>query len=121
MKGQITQLCCFLATFYIFLDKTSAIRNRARDWGNELTGETEEATVGDTDRELYKSNLLQYVFRTETPTPAQLNTAGGDMPYVMNKLYEILADRDTGREKRSPFDVDLIRGLQDHWGKHSAL
>lgn len=124
MKTGALKLCCrFLVILYLIFDsaKGNAFRNRAEVWGNELTGESEEAVVTDTERELYKQNLLQYVFRTEAPTSAQLNTNGAaaDVPFVMNKLYELLADRDTGREKRStPFDVDLIRGFQDYWGRY---
>ncbi|XP_067946785.1 protein dbl-1-like [Watersipora subatra] len=120
MKGHVSNICYLLFTIlHLSFHSTSGntFHSRAEAWGVELTGESEEAIVTDTERESYKQNLLQYVFRTEAPTSAQLNTDGAaDVPFVMNKIYELLADRDTGREKRStPFDVDLIRGFQDHW------
>lgn len=96
---------------------TSTYPNRAERWGNEVMGEA-EAIVTDQEQERYKQNLLQYVFRTNAPSSTELNTEGENVPFVMDKLYDLLADKDTGQEKRTtPFDVDYIRGLQDHWGK----
>ena len=124
MRANTSSVCCLIFTVIQLtfdIASGSTFRNRAEVWGNELTGESDEAIVTDNERESYKQNLLQYVFRTEAPTSAQLNREGvaADVPFVMNKLYELLADKDTGREKRStPFDVDLIRGFEDYWGKY---
>lgn len=107
----------FLVTFILSPVFANAYRNRAEVWADELTGESENI-ISDQNRESYKQNLLQYVFRTHQPTDEQLNVDNRNVPYVMDKLYELLASKDTGQEKDStPFNVDYIRGLQDHWGK----
>lgn len=118
MRADIFELCCLILCITLDTSLCSTYRNRAEVWGNEVTGDSDEAVItASAEQESYKQKLLQYVFRTEAPTTAQLNTDGADVPFVMNKLYELLADKDTGREKRSaPFDVDLIRGFQDYWG-----
>lgn len=111
---------CIFVFYKLVLVTDCTYMNRAERWGNEVMGET-EAIVTDQEQERYKQNLLRYVFRTDTPSSAELNTEGGSLPYVMDKLYDLLADKDTGQERRTtPFDVDFIRGLQDHWGKFSV-
>lgn len=118
----IFQLCLHVLIFYKLVKVTmSTYPNRAEIWGNEVTGEA-EAIVTDQEQERYKQNLLRYVLRTDEPGSAELNNEGENVPFVMDKLYDLLADKDTGREKRTtPFDVDYIRGLQDHWGEYDSL
>lgn len=113
----------FSATFIML---TSTIQNvaygassRTDRWRSETIGQ--QNVINDnlnhqTEAELdtYKHNLLQYVLQTNEPRKV---TSDVKMPYIMNKLYNLLADNTTGREKRSaPFKVDLIRGLEDHYG-----
>ncbi|XP_067936035.1 bone morphogenetic protein 2-like [Watersipora subatra] len=63
--------------------------------------------------DVYKKNLLQYVLQADEPRQVSSNYR---VPYIMKKLYGLLADKSTGREKRSaPFEVDLIRGLEDYY------
>lgn len=67
------------------------------------------------ERDTYKQNLLHYVLQTDEPREVQ---PGASMPFVMDKIYNLLADKTTGRQKRSaPFNVDLIRGLEDHYSE----
>ena len=111
-----TLVLCWILAY----GKASLYQSRAEVWGNELTGEMGDNLPRDVaQRESYKSNLLRYVFQTDEPKDEELNSDGSSVPFVMSKLYELLADQDTGQEKETtPFDVDFIRGLQDHWGEY---
>lgn len=125
MFGSVDGTClCVTLALLSLIDGLSAgsYRSRAEIWGSELTGESSESMPSAQQQEQYKQNLLQYVFRTNQPSSAELNTDSQNVPFVMNQLYELLADRGTGQEKRTtPFDVDYIRGLQDYWGEFMHL
>ena len=92
--------------------------NKSQIWGVETLGE-EESTLP-AEIETYKQNLLQYVLRTNEPMMMHQQAGRASsrtIPYIMDKLYNLLADKSTGKEKRSaPFEVDMIRGLEDHYG-----
>lgn len=93
--------------------------NRVDRWGQETLGDveslSEEMPQSDAEIHTYKQNLLQYVLQANEPKQV-LHSAG--IPYVMDKIYDLLTDKSTGKQKRSaPFEVDLIRGLEDHRGK----
>lgn len=93
--------------------------SRVDRWGQETLGReeslNEEMPQSQAEIRTYKQNLLQYVLQAEEPKQV---LHSGSMPYVMNKIYDLLADKSTGKQKRSaPFEVDLIRGLEDHHGK----
>lgn len=93
------------------------INNKSQVWGVESLGE--EGSSLPVEVETYKQNLLQYVLRTNEPSTGSAGPPGTQtIPYIMDKLYNLLADKSTGKEKRSaPFEVDMIRGLEDHYGK----
>lgn len=91
---------------------------RADRWGMEALGAIDsiEQSQPSPEVDTYKRNLLQYVLQTMEP---QALGSGERMPYVMDKIYNLLADKNTGKQKRSaPFDVDYIRGFEDHYSKY---
>lgn len=98
----------------------SASLRKTDKWKIETLGEA-NAIDSDMPRQsqaevdTYKKNLLQYVLQTDEPPQVRYESK---VPYIMDKLYNLLADKSTGRERRSaPFEVDLIRGLEDHYGE----
>jgi len=107
----------------LLLNRVSARLSKIDKWGNEALGEydfenMEKSSVSAIEVDVYKRNLLQYVLQTGEPKELSTDV---QIPYVMDKLYSLLADKSTGREKRSaPFEVDFIRGLEDHYGKWLA-
>lgn len=98
--------------------------SRTERWKYETLGEGEDIDSDMIQRnqaqvDIYKKNLLQYVLHTNEPRQVT-GSKETQVPYIMDKLYSLLADKSTGREKRSaPFEVDLIRGLEDYYGKSS--
>lgn len=104
-----------------------ALQSRRDQWEAETLGQQGGfGTSGQSAAQInsYKDNLLKYVLRTDVPS--QISSGGHttptQVPYIMDKLYNLLANKTTGREKRSaPFEVDLIRGLEDHYGKYNRL
>lgn len=111
-----------LTTFYLILDITIANPrlNHDQRWGDEVTGEgdavSHTSSLDEQNQSEYKRRLLKYVFRTPEPSSELLDRSRRDLPYVMSKIYDTVADRETGTELM-PLDVDLIRGIPDDIGK----
>ena len=129
--SQLSQLSLFptLTTIYlILLDITAANPHLNHDqrWGDEVTGEggalSHTSSLDEQNQNEYKRKLLKYVFRTPEPSNELLNLdrSRRDLPYVMSKIYDTVADRQTGTELM-PLDVDLIRGIPDDVGKYRTF
>lgn len=110
----------FLSMITLLFSVDCSSASRADRWGLEAIGsmaamDNGEPSQSELEMNTYKQNLLQYVL--QTGEPKEVNS-GESMPFVMDKIYNLLADKTTGRQKRSaPFNVDLIRGLEDHYSE----
>lgn len=120
----LAHVCSILATLSLLQDKVFANPPLSHDqrWGNEVTGEgdgnDDAHTLSGHNQMEYKRRLLQYVFKTPEPSSEQLtiNRTTQEIPYVMTKIYDLLAEREYGTEISS-VDVDLIRGIPDDVGE----
>lgn len=80
-------------------------------WTKEAMGETMAAPD---NKESFKQSLLNYVFHASGPVKGMRHH--GKIPLVMEKIYDVVANRTNGQKRHQPaFNVDIIRGLEDSW------
>jgi len=108
----------YLSSLYLILillrrSEAATRHHHQNRWGDEATGE--ESNLPADQQDTYKQTLLQYVFQTGEPPNL---TDDAEVPYVMDKLYNLVADKASGEQRDStPFSVDYIHGLEDYYGK----